>query len=84
MQLLLRMSGAQANKSEGIAKIKITAEKGHYLAPYARILLAIAAVRDKDSRTARELLSGLVQEFPQNHLYRSELARLPRDIAVKK
>src|SRR5262249_655769 len=84
MQWVLRMSGAQANKSEGIAKLKITAEKGHYLAPYARILLAITAVRDKDSRTARELLSGLVQEFPQNHLYRSELARLPRDIAVKK
>ena len=76
MRCLLRMSGAQANKNEGIAKLKITAEKGRYLAPYARILLAIAAVRDKDSHTARELLSGLVQEFPQNRLYRSELARL--------
>ena len=78
VQWLLRMSGAQANRSEGIAKLKITAEKGRYLAPYARILLAIAAVRDRDSRTARELLSDLVQEFPQNRLYRSELARLPR------
>ena len=73
---MLRMSGAQANKKGGIDKLRITAEKGRYLAPYARILLAIAAVRDKDSRAARQLLSGLVQEFPQNRLYRSELARL--------
>jgi len=76
MRWLLRMSGAQADKKEGIAKLKITAAKGQYLAPYARILLAIAAVRDKDSREARELLSGLIREFPKNRLYRSELARL--------
>jgi hypothetical protein len=76
MRWLLRISGAQADKNEGIAKLQTTAEKGHYLAPYARILLAIAAVRDKDSRTARTLLSSLAEEFPQNRLYRSELARL--------
>jgi hypothetical protein len=73
---VLRMSGAQTNKNEGIANLKITAEKGRYLAPYARILLAIAALRDNDPRTSRELLSGLVEEFPQNRLYRAELARL--------
>jgi hypothetical protein len=72
----LRMSGTQTNKNDGIAKLKITAEKGQYLGPYARILLAIAAIRDKNPRTARELLMGLVHEFPQNRLYRSELAAL--------
>ena len=76
VRLFLRMSGAQTNKAEGLAKLKLTAEKGSCLAPYARILLAIAAVRDKEPRKARELLSGLVEEFPQNRLYRSELARL--------
>jgi hypothetical protein len=73
---LLRLGGAETNKQEGIANLRITAEKGHYLAPYARLLLAVAALRDRDRETARRLLSGLAEEFPQNHLYRKELAQL--------
>ena len=73
---VLRIGGAQTNKEDGIAKLRITAEKGHYLAPYARLLLAVAALRDHDRETASRLLSGLADEFPQNPLYRQELARL--------
>jgi len=73
---LLRIGGAETNKEEGIAKLRLTAEKGHYLAPYARLLLAVAALRDRDRETARRLLAGLAEEFPQNELYRKELARL--------
>ena len=72
----LRLGGAQTNKDDGIAQLRITAEKGHYLAPYARLLLAVAALRDHDRETARRLLSSLAEEFPQNQLYRKELARL--------
>jgi len=76
----LRIGGAETNKQDGIAKLRITAEKGHYLAPYARLLLAVAALRDRDRETASRLLSGLADEFPQNPLYRKELARLqPQD-----
>ena len=73
---VLRLGGAQTNREEGLQKLRLTAEKGHYLAPYARLLLAVAALRDKDRKTARDLLAGLSQEFPQNELYRKELARL--------
>jgi len=73
---MLKLSGAKPDKEEGITKLKITAENGRYLAPYARLLLAIAALRDKDRRTATELLSGLVRDFPENRLYRNELERL--------
>src|SRR5262245_29353363 len=73
---LLKISGAQTDKNEGLAKLRITAEKGHFMAPYARLLLAIAAIRDGDRKTARSLLAELVREFPQNNLYRLELARL--------
>jgi hypothetical protein len=73
---LLRLSGAQTDKQEGLAKLRLTAEKGHYLAPYARLLLAVAALRDHDRSRARELLAGLAQEFPHNPLYRRELARI--------
>ena len=73
---ILRLSGSQTNKDQGIAKLKVTAERGRYLGPYARLLLAIAALRDRDRNTAKELLSALAREFPQNRLYQNELARL--------
>jgi hypothetical protein len=75
---MLRITGAQTNKDKGIASLKKTAEKGRYLAPYARLLLAVAALRDRDDKTARKLLAELVREFPQNHLYQFELNRLQR------
>jgi len=76
MRWFLRMNGAETNKEDGIAKLRLTAEKGRYLAPFARLLLAVAALRDRDRETARRLLSGLADEFPQNQLYRKELAQL--------
>jgi hypothetical protein len=73
---MLRMAGAQTDKEEGLQRLRLTADKGHYLAPFARLLLAVAALRDKDVATARTLLSGLATQFPHNQLYVKELARL--------
>ena len=73
---LLRLGGAQTDKDDGLAKLRLTATKGHYLAPYARMLLAVAALRDHNRDQARTLLAGLVEEFPQNRLYRRELDRI--------
>jgi hypothetical protein len=72
----LRVTGSETDKEEGLQRLKLTAEKGHYLAPFARLLLAVAALRDKDKQTARVLLAGLAKEFPGNQLYVTELARL--------
>ena len=73
---LLRIYGAQADKDEGIEKLRLTAEKGHYLRPFAQVLLADAAFRGKNWNQARDLLAGLVREFPNNTLFRRELDRL--------
>ena len=73
---LLRVGGAQTDKTTGVAVLRLTAASGHYLQPYARLLLAVAALRDGDRSQARELLAGLAQEFPHNRLYATELARL--------
>jgi hypothetical protein len=73
---LLHLAGAQTDKEEGLRRLRITAEKGHYLAPFARLLLAVAALRDKDRETARMLLAGLARDFPGNQLYVAELRRI--------
>jgi hypothetical protein len=73
---LLRAGGAQTDKELGIEKLRITAEKGRYLMPYARLLLAVAALRDKDKPHAQQTLEWLAREFPRNRLYQEELAKL--------
>lgn len=73
---LLKLDGAQTDKEEGIEKLRLTANKGQYLAPYARLLLSVAALRAHDLGTARRLLGDLSREYPQNDLYKKELARI--------
>ncbi len=73
---VLKLTGSQTDKQEGIDQLRIVANKGHYLAPFARLLLAVAALRDKDTHTAKTLLAGLATEFPDNKLYSKELSRI--------
>lgn len=73
---VLRLGGAQTDRAAGIDRLRITAAKGHYLLPYARLLLAVSALRDHDVASARNTLAWLAKEFPQNRLYREELDRL--------
>lgn len=75
---LLRLGGAETNKSDGLQKLQVVADKGHYLLPYARLLLAVAALRENHRDRARALLQGLAQEFPSNQLYTQELAQLEK------
>ena len=76
VRLILRIYGMQTDRSYGIKELQLTAEKGHYLLPYARLLLAVAALRGGDRSEAAKLLRGLAKEFPDNPLYTVELARL--------
>ena len=73
---MLRLGGISGDKKAGIAELQVTAEHGRYLAPFARILLAIAYVREKDKPRARELLASLHEDFPDNPLFPLEIARL--------
>ena len=76
LRWVLQMSGAQADRDRGLQDLRLTAEKGTYLSPYARLLLAVAALRNKDRGGARDILTRLAREFPHNRLYTEELARL--------
>ncbi len=78
---ILRMVGAETDKDAGITNIRITAEKGHHLAPFAQLLLAVVALRSNDLDTARIILAGLARQFPQNPLYLKELAHIQPQMA---
>jgi len=76
---VLRLGGVSGDKAGGIAELQTTAAHGHLLAPFARILLAIAYVREKELPRAREILLALQKDFPDNALFGRELARLDKN-----
>jgi hypothetical protein len=73
---ILSLSGFSADKRQGIRELEWTAQSGRYLAPFARLLLAVAYLRDHDGPRARRMLEQLRDEFPQNPLYAREIARI--------
>jgi hypothetical protein len=73
---LVRLGGVPGDKQAGIKELQLVAAHGHYLAPFADILLAIAYVREHDKQHARELLANLRDEYPTNPLFAKEIARL--------
>ena len=73
---LVRLGGVSGDKQAGVKELKLVADRGHYLAPFANILLAIAYVREHDYKHARELLASLRDQFPANPLFAQEIARL--------
>ena len=73
---LVRLGGVSGDKQAGIRELQITAQHGRYLAPFARILLAIAYVREKDKAQARQILVALRNDFPENPLFAREIVRL--------
>ena len=75
-RLFLGFAGIHGNKQVGIQQLEIAAERGHYLRPFAKIMLALAALREKKPDVARTQLQELVAEFPENQLFVSELAKL--------
>ena len=52
------------------------ASRGHYLRPYAKLMLALAELRERNPSMAREHLAELVAEFPDNPLFAHELSKL--------
>jgi hypothetical protein len=75
-QFLLRFKGIRGDKRGGIEQLIIAATRGRYLRPFAKIILALAALREKKTALARVQLVELVAEFPRNLLFVNELAKL--------
>ena len=75
---ILKLTGSNTDRDDGIRKVRLAADGGRYLRPFARLLLAVAALRDKDLGTATGILEDLSKQFPRNQLYAEELARLKK------
>jgi hypothetical protein len=68
---VLSLGGIDPNKQQGIRELQETADHGDLLKPFARLLLAVAALRDKKKEQGCDLLQQLAVEYPGNPLYRN-------------
>jgi hypothetical protein len=78
LRVLLRMTGANVDREKGLEELRETAAHGHYLEPFAKLLLAVAALRDNNPARAREILGELHRRFPDNELYTREIDRIDK------
>lgn len=74
-----RLFGLSGDKATGVANLRLAAEKGQYLSPYAKLLLSIAYLREKNKPAAAALMAELSSEFPTNALFAEQARRLGAD-----
>ena len=80
----IRYDGVHGDKRRGVEQLKLAASRGRYYGPFARILLVVVSLRERKLEDAKALLAGLVEEFPENHLFRKELALVTAQAARKR
>jgi hypothetical protein len=78
----VHFDNVSGNKERGVENVRLVAREGHYFKPFAKILLGIAALREKKPREARDLLADLARDYPNNPLFRKELAKVTASIGV--
>ncbi len=74
-RFVLWFGGIHGDKQRGMSLVEKTASGGHYLKPFAKILLALSARREKQNALAQKNLKELTEEFPGNAVYDAEYAK---------
>jgi hypothetical protein len=75
-RFVIWFGGYHGDRALGMQQVTLAAANGRYLRPYAKIILALAAVREKQLGLARTELGELVAEFPTNPKFARELAKV--------
>jgi hypothetical protein len=74
-RFMLWFGGIHGDKRLGMEQVAKTAENGRYLKPFAKIILALAARRERQNALAQKLLRELNEQYPENALFASEYAK---------
>jgi hypothetical protein len=71
----LWFGGIHGDKKLGMEQVARTVENGRYLRPFAKIILALAARREKQNALAQRLFHELSEQYPDNQQFASEYAK---------
>lgn len=79
LRWFVHLDNVEGNKKKGIDELELVAKQGKYDGPFARMLLAVIAMREKRPGDAETLLAGLAADYPQNPLIHKELLRARKE-----
>jgi hypothetical protein len=79
---MLWFGGLEGNKQRGMDQLAQAAQGGVYLGPYAKILLALACLREKRDTDAKRLMAELTAAFPESPLFKRERTNVERIAAA--
>ena len=74
-RVALWFGGIHGDKKLGMEQVARTVENGRYLRPFAKIILALAARREKQDALAQRLFRELTKQYPDNEQFASEYAK---------
>jgi tetratricopeptide (TPR) repeat protein len=74
-RMLLWFGGIHGDKKLGMQQLQNTINDGRYLQPFAKILLALSAEREKQYEVAQKYFAELTKEFPSNPSFAAEYAK---------
>ena len=72
--------GVSGSKARGVEQLELVAKRGRYYGPFARVLLTLVALREKRLEEAERRIADLAREFPENGVFRKELARIQAEL----
>ena len=75
MRALIWFGVIHGDKKHGMEQLAKTAENGRNLKPFAKIVLAFAARREKQNALAQKLLREFTEQYPGSELFASEHAK---------
>lgn len=73
----MKLDGVVGDKEKGLKELETAAERGRYLKPFARMMLAMFYLREKRPEDSKRHLQELARTFPGNPAVRSELSKIP-------
>lgn len=78
----IHFDNVDGSKERGVDRLRLVAREGHYFKPFAKITLSIIALREKRPQEAQQWLTELARDYPENRLFRTELAKVNAKLGI--
>jgi hypothetical protein len=76
--------GLHGDRTRGMQQMQSAAEHGHYLQPFAKVMLALAYEREHKPELAKPILAELAVQYPTNPVFARELALVNKPSCCKR
>jgi hypothetical protein len=82
-RLLAHFEDIKGSRQKAIENLRAAIDHGRYYQPYAKIILTVVYLREKRIYDALSLMRELERDFPENPLFKKEVALLTEKAAVE-